>query len=186
VVTDARVPAVDVVRPFQVESAGLRGRFVRLGPTAATILSRHAYPPVVSHLLGEALVLGTALAAALKFDGVFTLQVRGDGPVSLLVADYVSATAQPGAIRGYAQFDADKLDRALAGGQTPSVPRLLGNGQLVFTVDRGVDDRYQAIVATAPAWRTARTPIFAIPSRSTRRSASRPARARTGNGVPAA
>jgi molecular chaperone Hsp33 len=125
----------------------LRGRFVRLGSTAATILSRHAYPPVVSRLLGEALVLGTTLAAALKFDGVFTLQVRGDGPVSLLVADYVSSEGQPGAIRGYAQFDTARLDRVLAGGQTPSVPRLLGNGQLVFTVDQGVQDRYQAIVA---------------------------------------
>jgi molecular chaperone Hsp33 len=144
---DARIPTTDVIRPFQVESTGLRGRFVRLGTTAATILSRHAYPPVVTRLLGEALVLSTTLAAAVKLDGVFTLQMRGDGPVSLLVADYASGEGQPGAIRGYAQFDAARLERALAGGQTPSVPRLLGNGQLVFTVDQGVKDRYQAIVA---------------------------------------
>jgi molecular chaperone Hsp33 len=146
-VIDARIPTVDVIRPFQVESTGLRGRLVRLGPTAATILSRHDYPPVVSHLLGEALVLSTALAAAVKLDGVFTLQMRGDGPVSLLVADYMSGENRPGAIRGYAEYDAGRLEQALAGGQTPSVPRLLGNGQLVFTVDQGVKDRYQAIVA---------------------------------------
>ena len=144
---DARIPTVDVIRPFQVESAGLRGRFVRLGPIASTILSRHDYPPAVSRLLGEALVLTATFAAALKFDGVFTLQMRGDGPVSLVVADYVSAAGKPGAIRGYAQFDAARLTQALAGGATPSVPRLLGNGQLVFTVDQGVKDRYQAIVA---------------------------------------
>lgn len=144
---DARIPAVDVIRPFQVESSGLRGRFVRLGPIASTILSRHDYPPAVSRLLGEVLVLAATLAAALKFDGVFTLQMRGDGPVSLVVADYVSAEGKPGAIRGYAQFDAARLERALAGGATASVPRLLGNGQLVFTVDHGVKDRYQAIVA---------------------------------------
>jgi len=145
--TERQLPSVDVIRPFQLDHAGLRGRFVRLGPAAATILSRHAYPDPVSRLLGEVLVLGTTLAAALKFDGVFTLQMRGDGPVSLVVADYVSAAGKPGAIRGYAQFDKGKLERALAGGAAASVPRLLGNGQLVFTVDQGVQDRYQGIVA---------------------------------------
>src|SRR5260221_767215 len=92
--SEGDAPRVDVIRPFQVESAGLRGRFVRLGPTAATILSRHDYPQAVSHLLGEVLVLSAALAAALKFDGIFTLQMRCDGPVSLVLAGYFTAESQ--------------------------------------------------------------------------------------------
>jgi len=144
---EGAAPSVDAIRPFQLESAGLRGRFVRLGGTISEILSRHDYPQAVSQLLGEVLVLTATLAAAMKFDGVFTLQMRGDGPVSLVVADYVSAEGKPAAMRGYAQFDAAKLERAMAGGATPSVPRLLGGGQLVFTVDQGVKDRYQGIVA---------------------------------------
>lgn len=136
----------DLIRPFQIESAGIRGRLVRLGPTVDEILTRHEYPDVVCRILGEALALSSVLAGALKFDGVFNLQTKGDGPIPLLVADFRS----PGRLRGYAQFDAAALDElgrddALA---AASVPRLLGAGYIAFTVDQGPDmDRYQGIVA---------------------------------------
>jgi molecular chaperone Hsp33 len=134
----------DLVQPFQIDASGLRGRLVRLGPLLDEILTRHAYPEPVAALLGEAIALAAALAGALKYDGVFTLQTKGDGPVHLLVADVTSA----GAVRGYAQFDAAKLARAAAqGGIGGAVPRLLGAGYLAFTVDQGEHtDRYQGIV----------------------------------------
>jgi molecular chaperone Hsp33 len=123
----------------------LRGRLVRLGPLLDEILTRHAYPVPVAQMLGEAIALAVALAGALKYEGVFTLQAKGDGPISLLVADVTSN----GAVRGYAQYDAEKLERATAGGGTiaGAVPRLLGAGHLAFTVDQGENtDRYQGIV----------------------------------------
>jgi len=138
--------ADDLIRPFQIESAGIRGRLVRLGPAVHGILTRHDYPAVVGGMLGQALALSSVLAGALKFDGVFTLQTKGDGPVPLLVADFRS----PGHLRGYAQFDAAALED-LAGQadlSAASVPRLLGAGYIAFTVDQGGDmDRYQGIVA---------------------------------------
>ena len=143
------VIADDLVQPFQIDSSGLRGRLVRLGPVLDEILTRHAYPEPVALMLGEAIVLAAALAGALKYDGVFTLQTRGDGPIRLLVADVTSA----GAMRGYAQYDAEKLAKAIdaapagASGLGDSVPRLLGAGHLAFTVDQGEHtDRYQGIV----------------------------------------
>ncbi len=134
----------DLIQPFQIDASGLRGRLVRLGPLLDEILTRHDYPEPVAALLGEAIALAAALAGALKYDGVFTLQTKGDGPVRLLVADVTSA----GAVRGYAQFDAAKLAKAAAqGGIAGSVPRLLGAGYLAFTVDQGEHtDRYQGIV----------------------------------------
>ena len=134
----------DLVQPFQIDPFGLRGRLVRLGPLLDEILTRHAYPEPVAAMLGEAIVLAAALSGALKYDGVFTLQTKGDGPIHLLVADVTSE----GAVRGYAQYDAEKLDKALAhGGAAGSVPRLLGAGYLAFTVDQGEHtDRYQGIV----------------------------------------
>src|SRR6185437_2423342 len=96
--------ADDLVQPFQIDRSGLRGRLVRLGPVLDEILTRHDYPV----MLGEAIALAAALAGALKYDGVFTLQTRGDGPIRLLVADVTSA----GAIRGYAQYDAERLAKA--------------------------------------------------------------------------
>ncbi|MCC7049289.1 MAG: Hsp33 family molecular chaperone HslO [Alphaproteobacteria bacterium] len=148
--------ADDLVLPFQIDAFGLRGRLVRLGATLDTILTRHDYPEPVARILGEALVLAAALAATLKYDGVFTLQTKGDGPVSMMVADVTTT----GAMRGYAQVDRAKLETALArpgpgpagGALSDPVPRLLGAGYLAFTVDQGADtERYQGIVELAGA-----------------------------------
>lgn len=140
---DLNVRADDVVQPFRIDPSALRGRLVRLGPAIDRILSQHDYPEPVATLLGEAITLAVTLASALKYDGVFTLQTKGDGPVRLMVAD-VSTT---GAVRGYAQFDADRLDAARAEEGADSLPCLLGRGYIAFTVDQGEDtERYQAIV----------------------------------------
>lgn len=138
--------ADDLVQPFEIEPFALRGRLVRLGPLLDTIIKRHDYPAPVAAILGEAIALAVALSSTLKYDGIFTLQTKGDGPIRLLVADVTTS----GAVRGYAQYDAEKLvkgpadDPAVNG----SVPRLLGAGYLAFTVDQGDDtERYQGIVA---------------------------------------
>ncbi len=134
-------PADDIVQPFQIEAPGLRGRLVRLGPTVDTILKRHDYPPPVAALLAETLALAAALSAALKYDGIFTLQMKGDGPVRMVVAD----VASDGALRGYAEVRGELPPEAdiLAA----PVPRLLGTGHLAFTVDQGDhSERYQGIV----------------------------------------
>lgn len=136
--------ADDIVQPFEIEPFRLRGRLIRLGPLLDTIVKRHDYPAPVAAMLGEAITLAVALSSTLKYDGVFTLQTKGDGPIRLLVADVTSA----GAVRGYAQYDADKLAQALRGGAAGAVPRLLGAGYLAFTVDQGENtERYQGIVA---------------------------------------
>lgn len=129
------------MQPFQIEGPGLRGRLVRLGPAVDTIVTRHDYPPAVAGLLAEALTLSAALSAALKYEGVFTLQIKGSGPVTMLVADVTSA----GALRGYVEVAGDVPDRD-ARSEAP-VRRLLGEGYLAFTVDQGTHtERYQGIV----------------------------------------
>jgi molecular chaperone Hsp33 len=133
-----RIPD-DLVQPFQIEPFALRGRLVRLGPALDTILTQHAYPAPVATMLGEAITLAVALAGALKYEGVFTLQTKGDGPIKMMVADVTTA----GAMRGYAQFDAARLDA----GPATLGPRLLGAGYLALTVDQGEHtERYQGIV----------------------------------------
>ena len=134
------VTAGGLVQPFQLGAGSVRGRLVRLGAALDTILGAHAYPPAVAALLAESLALTAALASALKFDGVFTLQAQGDGPVSLVVADVTSA----GIMRGYARFD----EAALPPEADAPLTALLGRGHLAFTIDQGPDtDRYQGIVA---------------------------------------
>jgi molecular chaperone Hsp33 len=135
----------DLIQPFKLESQAVRGRLVRLGPLVQSVLDRHRYPEHVATLLAEMLALAAALAGALKYDGVFTLQTKGDGPIRLMVADVTSG----GDVRGYAQFDTERLAAvgAAAEGSSLSVPRLLGAGYLAFTVDQGQHtERYQGIV----------------------------------------
>lgn len=138
-------PAEDFVLPFHLEGAAVSGRLVRLGAAADGILSRHDYPAPIAALLGETLALSVGLAGALKYDGVFTLQTKGSGPVSFLVADVTS----DGSLRGYAQFDPERIPADVAiRPEGQSVPTWLGAGHLAFTVDQGGNtERYQGIVA---------------------------------------
>ena len=99
-------PAEDLVLPFEVKPLGVRGRLVRLGAAVDDILHRHDYPPPVSALLAEAVALTAILGAMLKFDGKFILQTKTDGPVDMVVADYLT----PGKLRGYARFEWVVLD----------------------------------------------------------------------------
>ncbi|QJE71735.1 molecular chaperone Hsp33 [Aerophototrophica crusticola] len=142
--TDPVIANVDVVLPFQLEQSGFRGRLVRLGPGLDEILNRHAYPAPVAQLLAETIVHAAALAANLKYDGIFTLQTKGDGPVAYTVADVTSV----GDLRGYARFDGDRLtEQQSHKGFLPDLGSLLGSGYLAFTVDQGEHtERYQGIV----------------------------------------
>lgn len=133
----------DIVQPFQIESGAARGRLVRLGSAAARVIGGHDYPEPVAALLSEMLALAVLVAGIFKFDGVFSLQAKGNGPVGLVVADLTTE----GALRGYAQFDAARLAELWDGWRDSPVPHLLGAGYLAFTVDQGDDaDRYQGIV----------------------------------------
>lgn len=150
--------ADDQVVPFQVEHVEASGRLVRLGPAIDEILVRHAYPDKVSEILGQALLLVAMFGSMIKdrqsgelieddaeFEKPskerFILQTQSDGPVSLIVADYV----HPGRLRGYARFDKSHFENL---DKTDQNDNLLGKGHLAMTIDRGSDtDRYQGIVA---------------------------------------
>jgi len=135
---------MDIVQPFHLEASNLRGRLVRLDRVVDTILAKHDYPEPVAQLLAETITLGVTLAALLKYDGIFTLQLRGDGVVPMLVSDVTSA----GAVRGYAQFKPEALAELEHDTQNPKwLRKLVGKGYLAFTVDQGEHtDRYQGIV----------------------------------------
>jgi len=140
---------LDGILGFTIPSRHARGRVARLGPALDEILSAHAYPPVIARLLAEALVLAALLGSTLKEDaGQLTLQAQTEaGAVSLLVADYKS-NAAGGALRGYVQFDADKLAEQ---GSDPTLFGLFGKGYLAITFDQAAvagaeAHRYQGIV----------------------------------------
>lgn len=132
----------DAIRPFEVAALDLRGRAIQMGPMLDAILSRHDYPPAVSKLLAEAIVLAVLLGSSLKFEGKFILQTETDGPVDMLVVDFRT----PDAVRAYARFDKEKIAAVETGGTTDPAT-LLGNGVLAMTIDQGpMMSRYQGVV----------------------------------------
>lgn len=140
--TRPQVPDLSVPRgvtPFYLPERPVRGRLVRLGSLAKTLISRHAHPAPVQALLGQALALAAGLSTALKFKGSFSIQCRGDGPVPMLVVDCTDT----GALRGYVRVTEGAL---IPEGATAA--QLLGQGYIAFTVDQGLDkEPSQGIVA---------------------------------------
>ncbi|MBT48294.1 MAG: molecular chaperone Hsp33 [Citromicrobium sp.] len=118
-----------------------RLRMVRLEQPLSEILAAHDYPPAMRNLLAEALVV-TALIGGLidEEEGQLTIQAQtSKGIVRLLVCDY-----RNGAIRGYADFDRERLATL---GANPSLASLFGEGHLALTFDvPAKGGRYQGIV----------------------------------------
>ena len=131
----------DAIIPFQVGEAAVRGRIVRLGSAVDEILSRHDFPDPLSQLLGQAAALVAMLGTALKFDGKLILQAQGDGPVSMIVADYMAG----GALRATAPIQ-EGARETVAKARGAELHYLLRKGHMVMTIDQGADmERYQGV-----------------------------------------
>jgi len=127
----------DISIPFILPLFSLRGRLVRLKNVSTTILNQHDYPFPVEKVLAELLAAGATLAGLLKYEGVFILQTKTNGPIGLTVVDIT----HKGHMRGYTQFRPQEIKKK------DTFQELLGSGYLAFTVDQGLKiDRYQGIV----------------------------------------
>ncbi|MEM9015332.1 MAG: Hsp33 family molecular chaperone [Pseudomonadota bacterium] len=134
--SDAPPIADDRILPFQIADTAVRGRVVRMSDSIDAILSAHQFPSGVSELVGESAALVAMMGAALKFDGKLIFQAQGDGPLSMVVADY----ATTGAVRATASFIEE------IGSEVRGVPQLLGKGHVAMTVDQGAEmERYQGV-----------------------------------------
>jgi molecular chaperone Hsp33 len=125
----------DSLRRFVFENSQVRGQMVHLDASWRAVLDRHSYPPPVRDLLGQAMAAAALLIATLKMEGTLTLQVRGDGPVSMLVVQATSGRT----LRGLAHSRADV--------EAAPMQTLFGAAQLVITIDPEQSrERYQGIV----------------------------------------
>ena len=100
---------LDTQQKFLVESCDVRGHLVQLDDTWRDALARTDYPAAVRQILGESFVAATLLASTIKFEGKMTLQVRGNGPVHLLVVQVTNE----GSLRGLARWKEEPADEGL-------------------------------------------------------------------------
>ena len=127
----------DFTQRFIFDNHDARGEMATLEQSYGHVLAKHDYPEPVSVLLGELMAAAALLVGSLKFDGLLTLQVRGDGPLSMLVVECSSERE----IRGLARYDAGRIQ----GGA--SLQQLMPDSVLAMTVDPEGGQRYQGLVA---------------------------------------
>jgi molecular chaperone Hsp33 len=129
------VAEVDTLRRFVFERYPFRGQLVHLGPAWQAMMEHHDYPANVRDALGEAVAAAALLASTLKFKGLLTLQLRGEGPMHLMLVECTDGLA----MRAVARFRDPPGTRDL---------RMLSrHGTLTVTVENeGAAKPYQGIV----------------------------------------
>lgn len=131
----------DQIQRFVFDGTDIRGAIVQLDRSFFELLGRHEYPVRVAQLLGEALAAACLMSTSLKFDGVLSLQARGDQGLRVLQAE----CAQSFHVRGIARYDEAAMESAGA----TTFRELLGEGVLALTLEPASGTHYQGIVPLA-------------------------------------
>ena len=114
------------IRRFLFEGLDIRGAVVHLGDAWQQMQAERNYQPTVAQLLGETAAVTALIAGQLKQPGRLTLQLRGNGPIQLLIMDCNEQLQ----MRGMARSNPVVLPAP--------VPELLGanqGGQLMMSLD---------------------------------------------------
>lgn len=131
----------DCLHRFLFEHYPIRGHIVHLDASWRALLEHRDYPAVIRDTLGEAVAASVLLAATLKFDGTLSLQLQGQGPMHLMLAQ-CSATLGVRAVARYRP--ADQYERDLSA--------LSGEGNLTVTLENDdLSQRYQGVVPLSGA-----------------------------------
>lgn len=125
---------LDTFQRFLFDNHQIRGEIVRLDKSYTEIKQRQNYPAPLEVLLGETLVASVLMSGTLKFEGILSVQARGNGAVNLLMAECTHNKK----VRAIAQWD----------GEIPAddLTEQLGTAQLAITIDPKQGKRYQGIV----------------------------------------
>jgi molecular chaperone Hsp33 len=136
---------------FIFDGMPVRGMLVRLTDSWREVLRRRAgagaWPREVQGVLGEMAAAATLMQANLKFDGALILQVQGDGPVKLAVAEAMSDLRF--------RVTAKVVGDVASGAPFPDLVNAHGHGRCAITLDPkgrpSGQQPYQGIVPLALA-----------------------------------
>jgi carbonic anhydrase/acetyltransferase-like protein (isoleucine patch superfamily) len=127
-------PCVSELHKFLFDGLPVRGMLVRLTEAWTEILrvrasnsATGAYPAPVSELLGEMAAAGVLMQSNIKFNGALVLQIFGDGPVKLAVAEVQSDLS----LRATATVNGPVADDA----RLSQMLNVAGGGRCAITLD---------------------------------------------------
>ena len=119
---------------FLFEGLPVRGMIVRLTDAWTELLARRAgntetgpYPVPVSELLGEMAAAAVLMQSNIKFNGALVLQIFGDGPVKLAVAEVQSDLSLRATASVTGELPADA--------RLPDMVNVGGGGRCAITLD---------------------------------------------------
>src|SRR5580704_12223798 len=119
----------DCLHRFLFDRFPIRRHLVHLDAAWRALIEHREYPPAIRDTLGEAVAASLLLAATIKFQGVLSLQLQGDGPVHLMLAQCTSGLG----VRGLARYrDADHTGPGVDNG---GIVDLIGAGNLTVTLE---------------------------------------------------
>src|SRR5271170_3105047 len=131
----------DSLHRFMFEQFPIRGHLVHLDAAWRALIEHRDYPEAIRDTLGEAVAASLLLAATIKFEGVLSLQLQGDGPVHLMLVQCTSGLG----VRGLARYRNAAVDARRIG-------ELIGNGNLNVTLQTDAGRQlYQGVVPIAGA-----------------------------------
>jgi molecular chaperone Hsp33 len=151
----------DCLHRFMFEQYPIRGHLVHLDAAWRALIEHREYPEAIRDTLGEAAAASLLLAATIKFEGVLSLQLQGDGPMHLMLAQCTSGLG----VRGLARYTESAFagagtgagasagtrlgvgTGAGAGNEAGQIADLIGAGNLTVTLETDdASQRYQGIV----------------------------------------
>jgi len=128
----------DSLHRFDFEHLPIRGQLIHLDASWKALLEHREYPREIRDVLGEAVAASALLAATIKFDGQLTLQLKGDGPMRLLLAQCTEGLN----VRGLARYRDDGANVS-----DSNIQQLAGEGNLTVTLEtEDLKQRYQGVV----------------------------------------
>jgi molecular chaperone Hsp33 len=129
----------DCLHRFLFEHYPIRGHIVHLDASWRALLEHRQYPAAIRDVLGQAVAASVLLSATLKFDGTLSLQLQGQGPMHLMLAQCTNELA----VRAVARYK----EEAAVAGLPADLAALSGEGRLMVTLEtEDLSQRYQGIV----------------------------------------
>ena len=92
---------MDIIKSFMLENGLFKGSFISADTVVEDIWKKQHYPKSLKSIFHQAVLIALALSSNIKYQGVFSLQIKGNGPLSTLFVDVTTDKK----VRGYIRYD---------------------------------------------------------------------------------
>ena len=128
------------IRRFLFKELDIRGQHLSINSSWQQMIENRGYSKLVRQLFGELSALAIMLANGMKHKGKLTMQIQGDGIVSLLLVEVTHDLKMRGMVRSNRCIDS-----------SVDLDKVLGKGQIVATLYNSQTEKsFQSLVPRNP------------------------------------